>query len=81
MPSVQFYTMVNDTVGYALLTGFTEQTTHELQMAFAELKQKGMRQFHPRPARKWRRSVGSGRQCGGALRASRKGSGAYARGS
>ena len=45
MPSVQFYTMVNDSVGYALLTGFTEQTTHELQMAFAELKQKGMRRF------------------------------------
>lgn len=45
MPSVQLYTMVNDTIGYALLTRFTEQTSHELQMAFASLKQKGMRRF------------------------------------
>ena len=45
MPDVEYATMVDDTTGYLLLSGFTENVGQEVRNKFIELKKQGMKRF------------------------------------
>ena len=45
LPDVQYAEMVDDTTGYLLLTGFTENVGSEVRNEFIRLKNKGMKRF------------------------------------
>lgn len=41
LPSITMTEMLSDTVGYILLNGYTEKTSHDMRLAVADLKQRG----------------------------------------
>ena len=41
MPSVTFYSVIADSVGYVMLNGYTENTSRDLRRAMADLKKQG----------------------------------------
>ena len=43
LPDVEYYGMLNDTTGYILQTGFTENVAEDVRSAFLDLKSKGMK--------------------------------------
>ena len=43
LPDVEYYGMLNDTTGYILQTGFTENVSEDVRSAFLDLKSKGMK--------------------------------------
>ncbi|MBQ1866159.1 MAG: S41 family peptidase, partial [Bacteroidales bacterium] len=43
LPDVEYYGMLNDTTGYILQTGFTENVAEDVRGAFLDLKSKGMK--------------------------------------
>ena len=45
MPDVEYAAMVDDTTGYLLLGGFTENVGQEVRNKFIELKKQGMKRF------------------------------------
>lgn len=45
MPDVEYAAMVDDTTGYLLLSGFTENVGQEVRNKFIELKKQGMKRF------------------------------------
>ena len=45
LPDVQYAAMLDDTTGYVLLTGFTENVGAEVRAKFIELKKAGMKRF------------------------------------
>lgn len=45
MPDVEYAAMVDDTTGYLLLSGFTENVGQEVRNKFMELKKQGMKRF------------------------------------
>ena len=45
LPDVEYAGMLDDTTGYILQTGFTENVSSELKAKFLELKKKGMKRF------------------------------------
>ena len=45
MPDVEYAAMVDDTTGYLLLGGFTENAGQEVRNKFIELKKQGMKRF------------------------------------
>ena len=45
MPSVPYYTLFDDSVGYVILNSFTEGCAREVRMALVELKNRGARGF------------------------------------
>ena len=45
LPDVQYAAMLDDTTGYVLLTGFTENVGAEVRTKFIELKKAGMKRF------------------------------------
>lgn len=45
MPDVEYAAMVDDTTGYLLLGGFTENVGQEVRNKFMELKKQGMKRF------------------------------------
>ena len=45
MPSVPYYTLFDDSVGYVILNSFTEGCAREVRMALVELKNRGARSF------------------------------------
>ncbi len=45
LPSIPYYGMLNDSVGYINLEQFTEDCAKEVRQAFIDLKLKGMRRF------------------------------------
>ena len=45
LPDVQYATMLDDTTGYLLLSGFTENVGQEVRNKFIELKKQGMKRF------------------------------------
>ena len=45
MPDVEYAAMVDDTTGYLLLSGFTENVGQEVRNNFIELKKQGMKRF------------------------------------
>ena len=45
MPDIEYAAMVDDTTGYLLLSGFTENVGQEVRNKFIELKKQGMKRF------------------------------------
>ena len=45
MPDVEYAAMVDDTTGYLLLSGFTENVGQDVRNKFIELKKQGMKRF------------------------------------
>ena len=45
MPSVPYYTLFADSVGYVILNSFTENCAREVRLALVELKNRGARSF------------------------------------
>lgn len=45
MPSVPYYTLFSDSIGYVILNSFTENCAREIRVALVELKQRGARSF------------------------------------
>lgn len=45
LPDIEFSGMLNDTTGYILLTGFTDQASSELRSEFQNLKKQGMKRL------------------------------------
>ena len=45
LPDVEYAGMLDDTTGYILQTGFTENVSSELKAKFLDLKKKGMKRF------------------------------------
>ena len=45
MPSVPYYTLFSDSVGYVILNSFTENCAREVRLALVELKNRGARSF------------------------------------
>ena len=45
LPDVEYAGMLDDTTGYILQTGFTENVSSDLKTKFLELKEKGMKRF------------------------------------
>lgn len=45
LPDVQYAAMLNDTTGYLLLSGFTENVSAEVRSRFIDLKKQGMKRF------------------------------------
>ena len=45
LPDVEYAGMLDDTTGYILQTGFTENVSADLKAKFLELKEKGMKRF------------------------------------
>ncbi len=45
LPAIPYHAMLNDSVGYILLTSFTSGATQETRRAFADLKEQGMRRL------------------------------------
>lgn len=45
MPSVPYYTMFGDSIGYVILNSFTEGCARDVRMALVELKNRGARGF------------------------------------
>ena len=45
LPSVQYAAMIDDTTGYLLLSGFTENVGAEVRSRFIDLKKAGMKRF------------------------------------
>ena len=45
LPSVTFSNIVADSIGYVLLNGYTENTSRDLRLAIADLKQRGARRL------------------------------------
>ena len=45
LPDVQYAAMLDDTTGYLLLSGFTENVGQEVRNKFIELKKQGMKRF------------------------------------
>lgn len=44
-PPVPYYGMLTDSIGYIVLSGFTEDCSKDVRRAFIDLKQRGMRQL------------------------------------
>ena len=45
MPSVPYYTLFDDSIGYVILNSFTENCAREVRLALVELKNRGARGF------------------------------------
>lgn len=45
LPDVEYAGMINDTTGYILQTGFTENVSNDVRNAYSKLKKQGMRQL------------------------------------
>ena len=45
LPDVEYAAMIDDTTGYLLLSGFTENVGHDVRSSFIELKKQGMKRF------------------------------------
>lgn len=45
MPSVPYYTLFSDSIGYVILNSFTENCAREVRVAMVELKNRGARSF------------------------------------
>lgn len=45
LPSVPYYGMVNDSIGYLLLTQFTEDCSRDVRRAIVDMRQQGMKRF------------------------------------
>ncbi len=44
-PTIPYYGLQNDSIGYILLSGFTENSSREVRRAFIDLKKQGMRKL------------------------------------
>lgn len=45
LPSIPYYGMVNDSIGYLYLTQFTENCARDMRRALVEMRQQGMKRF------------------------------------